>query len=122
VMNWLGYVQDIIQARRDAYREWGRLTTTRSCGAATFIVTGSKAKGLSNYLQSDFDAMLVLNRVICLDDDVNASTFPGEITVLRSLSRMSYHGHCGLLLERRGKTIIRQVNHAFCDANMVANF
>ncbi|KAH3865238.1 hypothetical protein DPMN_028277 [Dreissena polymorpha] len=115
LISLLGYGPEIIQARRDAYREWGRLTTTRSCGAATLIVTGSKAKGLSNYLESDFDAMLVLNRVICLDDDVNASTFPGEITVLRSLSRMSYHGHCGLLLERRGKTIIRQVNHAFCD-------
>ncbi|KAH3865822.1 hypothetical protein DPMN_028866 [Dreissena polymorpha] len=28
---------------------------------------------------------------------------------------MSYHGHCGLLLERRGTTILNQVNDAFCD-------
>ncbi|KAH3865475.1 hypothetical protein DPMN_028514 [Dreissena polymorpha] len=59
--------------------------------------------------------MIVNNRVFCLEDDVKSSAFPGEITVLRSLSRRSYHGHCRLLLERRGTTIIRQVNDAFCD-------
>ncbi|KAH3865330.1 hypothetical protein DPMN_028369 [Dreissena polymorpha] len=57
----------------------------------------------------------VHNGVICLEDDINSSAFPGEITVLRSLSRRSYHGHCRLLLERRGTTILRQVNDAFCD-------
>jgi hypothetical protein len=59
--------------------------------------------------------MIVLNRVICLEDDVNLSAFPREITVLRSLSRRSYHGHCRLLLERRGTTIYRHVHDAFCD-------
>ncbi|KAH3865245.1 hypothetical protein DPMN_028284 [Dreissena polymorpha] len=59
--------------------------------------------------------MVVDNRVFCLEDDVKSSAFPGEITVLRSLSRRSYHGHCRLLLERRGTTIHRHVRDAFCD-------
>ncbi|KAH3865728.1 hypothetical protein DPMN_028771 [Dreissena polymorpha] len=59
--------------------------------------------------------MIILNRVIYLEDDVNSRAFPGEITVLRSLSHRSYHGHCRLLLERRGTAILRQVNDAFCD-------
>ena len=101
-MSWLGYVQDIIQARRDAYREWGRLITARACGAVTMIFSGSKAEGLTRYFKSDLDQMLVLNSVSCLEDGVNALAFAREITVLRSLSSMSYHGHCRLLLERRG--------------------
>ncbi|KAH3865675.1 hypothetical protein DPMN_028717 [Dreissena polymorpha] len=80
-----------------------------------YIITGSKGEGLSNFLESDVDIMYVNNRVFCLEDDVKSSAFPGEITVLRSLSRRSYHGHCRLLLERRGTTIIRQVDDAFCD-------
>jgi len=66
-------------------------------------------------LESDFDQMIVNNRVFCLEDDVKSCAFPGEITVLRSLSRRSYHGHCRLLLERLGTTIHRHVHDAFCD-------
>ncbi|XP_052259370.1 uncharacterized protein LOC127863769 isoform X1 [Dreissena polymorpha] len=115
ILSWLGYGQEIIQARRDAYREYGKLGTARFCGKATYIITGSKGEGLSSYLESDVDTLIVHNRVICLEDDVNSSSFPGEITVLRSLSRRSYHGHCRLLLEGRGTTILRQLNDAFCD-------
>ncbi|KAH3865461.1 uncharacterized protein LOC127867042 [Dreissena polymorpha] len=115
ILNWLGYGQEIIQARRDAYREQGKLLTARRCGGATIIITGSKGEGLSSYFESDMDVIAVNNRVFCLDDDVNSSAFPGEITVLRSLSRRSYHGHCRLLLERRGTTMLKQVNDAFCD-------
>ncbi|KAH3875395.1 uncharacterized protein LOC127869396 [Dreissena polymorpha] len=115
ILSWLGYGQEIIQARRDAYREIGKLLTARACGMATYIITGSKGEGLSSYSESDVDRMIVNNRVFCLEDDVKSSAFPGEITVLRSLSRRSYHGHCRLLLERRGTTIHRQVDDAFCD-------
>ncbi|KAH3865401.1 hypothetical protein DPMN_028440 [Dreissena polymorpha] len=115
ILSWLGYGQEIIQARRDAYREYGKLWTARACGEETIIITGSKGEGLSSFMESDLDQMVVDNRVFCLEDDVNISAFPGEITVLRSLSRRSYHGHCRLLLERRGTTIHRQLNDAFCD-------
>ncbi|XP_052259552.1 uncharacterized protein LOC127863907 [Dreissena polymorpha] len=115
ILSWLGYGQEIIQARRDAYREYSKLLTARFCGKATYIMTGSKGEGLSSYLESDRDQMIVNNRVFCLEDDVKSIAFPGEITVLRSLSRRSYHGHCRLLLERLGATIHRHVHGAFCD-------
>ncbi|KAH3689965.1 hypothetical protein DPMN_191119 [Dreissena polymorpha] len=115
ILSWLGYGPEIIQARRDAYREHGKLMTAKTRGLGTFIITGSKGEGLSSCYESDFDLLIIHNRVICLEDDVNSSAFPGEITVLRSLSRRSYHGHCRLLLERRGTTIHRHVHDAFCD-------
>ncbi|KAH3865661.1 hypothetical protein DPMN_028703 [Dreissena polymorpha] len=115
ILSWLGYGPEIIQARRDIYREYGKRCTAKGCGFPTLIITGSKGEGLSSYLESDVDQMFILNRVICLEDDVNSCAFPGEITVLRSLSRRSYHGHCRLLLERRGTDILREVNDAFCD-------
>ncbi|KAH3865510.1 hypothetical protein DPMN_028549 [Dreissena polymorpha] len=59
--------------------------------------------------------MFVINKVICLEDGVNANNFPREITVLRSYSLMSYAGHCRLLLERRGTMIHPYVDGALCD-------
>ncbi|XP_052240265.1 uncharacterized protein LOC127850908 [Dreissena polymorpha] len=46
ILSWLGYGQEIIQARRDAYRELGKLLIARVCGAATYIITGSKERNL----------------------------------------------------------------------------
>ncbi|KAH3709622.1 hypothetical protein DPMN_069086 [Dreissena polymorpha] len=115
ILSWLGYGQEIIQARRDAYREHGKLMTGKENGTLTYMFTGSKGEGLSSFLESDVDKLIVNNRVFCLEDDVKSSAFPGEITVLRSLSRRSYHGHCRLLLERLGTTIHRHVHDAFCD-------
>ncbi|KAH3875360.1 uncharacterized protein LOC127869394 [Dreissena polymorpha] len=115
ILSWHCYGPEIIQARRDAYRELGKLLTARARGTGTVIITGSKGEGLSSYLESDVDVLIVHNTVICLEDDVNSSAFPGEITVLRSLSRKIYHGHCRLLLERCGNPIIKQVSDAFCD-------
>ncbi|KAH3875811.1 hypothetical protein DPMN_039088 [Dreissena polymorpha] len=51
VMSWLGYGPEIIQARRDAYREYGRLWTARECRAGAFIIKGSKAEGLTRFLE-----------------------------------------------------------------------
>ncbi|XP_052268057.1 uncharacterized protein LOC127869480 [Dreissena polymorpha] len=115
VMSWLGYGSEIIQARKDAYREYGRLWTALACGAGTCIITGSKAEGLTRYLKSDRDIMFVHSTVICIEDGVNADNFSREITVFRSYSRMSYPGHCRLLLERRGKTIHPNIKDALCD-------
>ncbi|XP_052265687.1 uncharacterized protein LOC127868115 [Dreissena polymorpha] len=115
LMSWLGYGPEIIQARRDAYMEWGRLMTARACGAATVILTGSKAEGLTRFLESDRDIMFVHSSAMCIEDGVNADNSPREITVFRSYSRMSYPGHCILLLERRGTIIDSELNDALCD-------
>ncbi|KAH3875699.1 hypothetical protein DPMN_038974 [Dreissena polymorpha] len=62
-------------------------------GSATATITGNKAEGLTSFLESDRDEMFLLNSMICLEDGVPAYTYPMEITVLRSYSRVSYPGH-----------------------------
>ncbi|KAH3865708.1 hypothetical protein DPMN_028750 [Dreissena polymorpha] len=92
-----------------------RLRTARTNGTITTIITGSKAKGLIRFLESDIDIMFVRNNFVCLEDCVSADKFPREITVFRSYSRTSYPGHCRLLLERRDATTDRNVTDALCD-------
>ncbi|XP_052268873.1 uncharacterized protein LOC127870285 [Dreissena polymorpha] len=117
VISLLGYGLEIIHVRRDAYREHCRLRTARANGTITTIITGSKAGGgeLTRFLESDIDIMFVRNNFVCLEDCVSADKFPREITVFRSYSRMSYPGHCRLLLERRGTTTDWNVTDALCD-------
>ncbi|KAH3875836.1 hypothetical protein DPMN_039116 [Dreissena polymorpha] len=97
--------------------EYSRLMSAwfREAGPVTFLVTGSKAEGLSCFLESDIDIMVVHNSVICIEDGVNAHNFPREITVFRSYSRMTYSGHCRLILERRGTMTYLAVADALCD-------
>ncbi|KAH3865499.1 hypothetical protein DPMN_028538 [Dreissena polymorpha] len=59
--------------------------------------------------------MIVFDKVICLEDGVNANNFSSEITVLRSYSLMSYAGHCRLLLERCGTMVPPYLDGALCD-------
>ncbi|KAH3792678.1 uncharacterized protein LOC127838711 [Dreissena polymorpha] len=112
VMSWLGYGPEIRRARGDEYRKLGK---NNSSGVVTWSIVGSKAEGLTCVFESDQDMLKILNSVICLEDGVNASTFHREMTVLRSYSRLSYPGHCRLLLERSGTPIPSKVNDAFCD-------
>ncbi|KAH3708383.1 hypothetical protein DPMN_067832 [Dreissena polymorpha] len=114
LMSWLGYGPEFRQARSDAYREEARLYSRHS-NAVTMMIAGSKAEGLTRPMESDLDYLFVHKDVICLEDGVNAGTVTREITVLRSCSRMTYPGHCRLLLERRGTYISWEVNEAFCD-------
>ncbi|KAH3791473.1 hypothetical protein DPMN_144959 [Dreissena polymorpha] len=116
-MNVLGYGPHIRQARIDAYKAWDRHMTARKGGSLTWITTGSKAEGLTSYRESDRDLMCVRNNVICLEEGVDSSIVPGEktINVFRSCSRISYHGHCRLLLERYGTDIPKVVYNALCD-------
>ncbi|KAH3875573.1 hypothetical protein DPMN_038842 [Dreissena polymorpha] len=64
-MTWLGYRPEIRQVRRKAYKELGRLQTAMARGPETFMIEGSKAEGLTSFLESDIDSLHVLNDVIC---------------------------------------------------------
>ncbi|KAH3787322.1 hypothetical protein DPMN_165443 [Dreissena polymorpha] len=54
-MNILGYGYRIRLARRVAYTAWDRHTIAKTRGTATWITTGSKAEGLTSFLESDID-------------------------------------------------------------------
>ncbi|XP_052224512.1 uncharacterized protein LOC127840107 isoform X3 [Dreissena polymorpha] len=115
LMNVLGYGPHIRQARIDAYKAYDRHRTARTGGSVTWVTTGSKAEGLTNYRESDTDLMWVTNHATCLEEGVDSSIFPGEKSIFRSCSRISYHGHCRLLLERYGTYIPTAVYNALCD-------
>ncbi|KAH3792897.1 hypothetical protein DPMN_146398 [Dreissena polymorpha] len=115
VMNVLGYGPHIRQARIEAYKASDRHVTAEVRGIATWITTGSKAEGLTSYLESDLDQLFVIESVICLEDGVDSSSVPVETTIFRSCSRISYSGHCRLLLERYGTRIHISVYNALCD-------
>ncbi|XP_052221710.1 uncharacterized protein LOC127838171 [Dreissena polymorpha] len=115
LMNVLGYGTHIRQARRDAYKVHDKIFTARARGSVTWITTGSKAEGLTSYLESDRDYMCVTKRVICLEEGVDSSNVPGETNIFRSCSRISYPRHCSLLLERYGTRIPTVVYNALCD-------
>ncbi|KAH3708741.1 uncharacterized protein LOC127857023 isoform X2 [Dreissena polymorpha] len=115
LMNVLGYGPHIRQARIEAYKALDRYNTAGSRGTQTWITTGSKAEGLTSFLESDRDHLIVTESVICLEDGVDSSSVPVETTIFRSCSRISYSGHCRLLLEKYGTTINRKVYNALCD-------
>ncbi|KAH3793080.1 hypothetical protein DPMN_146585 [Dreissena polymorpha] len=114
-MNILGYGLHIRQARRDAYKAQDRLDTAHMCGSATWITTGSKAEGLTSYLESDRDSIFVRHDVISLEEGVDSRSVPEETNIFRSCSRISYPGHCRLLLERKGTNICNTLTIALCD-------
>ncbi|XP_052223316.1 uncharacterized protein LOC127839152 isoform X1 [Dreissena polymorpha] len=115
LMNVLGYGPHIRQARIEAYKASDRHETAKALGIVTYITTGSKAEGLTSYLESDIDVLFVTESVICLEDGVDSSCVPVETTIFRSCSRISYSGHCRLLLERYGTHISYLVYNALCD-------
>ncbi|XP_052223308.1 uncharacterized protein LOC127839151 isoform X1 [Dreissena polymorpha] len=115
VMNVLGYGPHIRQARIEAYKASDRHKTAKMRGILTFITTGSKAEGLTSFLESDLDMLIVTESVICLEDGVDSSSVPVETTIFRSCSRISYSGHCRLLLERYGTHVLDSVYNALCD-------
>ncbi|KAH3819539.1 hypothetical protein DPMN_121277 [Dreissena polymorpha] len=114
-MDWLGYGPHIRQARSEAYKVHDRLLTALSGGSATWITTGSKAEGLTCYLESDRDIICVNNNLICIEEGVDSSNILKETTILRACNRISYPGHYILLLQRYGTTIPKRVDNALCD-------
>ncbi|KAH3875206.1 hypothetical protein DPMN_038469 [Dreissena polymorpha] len=115
LMNCLGYGPHIRQARRDAYREADRLSNARGTGIITKITSGSKAEGLTCFLESDWDWMYVVEGIMCLENGVDSDKLPRETTVFTLNTDVCYHGHSRLnLLGRLGRlpSIIRD---ALCE-------
>ncbi|KAH3701823.1 hypothetical protein DPMN_076820 [Dreissena polymorpha] len=99
-MNWMGYGPQIRQARREAYREQDRLINARLLTIpptlSICITTGSKAEGLTRYLENDRDQLYVDNNVMCLENGTHCDTMSRETTVSTLNTDMCYHGHCRL--------------------------
>ncbi|KAH3795414.1 hypothetical protein DPMN_148964 [Dreissena polymorpha] len=101
LLNTLGYGQELRQKRRDCYKELDRLCEEFwSFNTFEWITVGSKAEGLSRFLESDRDVLLVINNVECLEAGCDVNSIPENISVFRMDTQICYPGHCILLLER----------------------
>ncbi|KAH3778958.1 hypothetical protein DPMN_180437 [Dreissena polymorpha] len=101
-MTWLGFGRHIRQTRRDAFMENDRLIKARNLAGVKLITTGSKAEGLTSFYESDTDKMFVKGDVMCLEDGLPGDLLPRQTTLFTLNTGSCYHGHCGLLLKRRG--------------------
>ena len=121
-MTRLGYGEMMRRWRVEKYREYDRLMNARSLNkqgnAVTYITAGSKAEGLTCYLESDWDILFVVPDVLCVEPDINLLTITDDKDVfwMDTIDTRVYPGHCRLLQEglapRVRYTIITK---ALCD-------
>ncbi|XP_052232348.1 uncharacterized protein LOC127845462 isoform X1 [Dreissena polymorpha] len=115
VMTWLGFGPHIRKARRDFYMENNMLLNAQHLGKVKMITTGSKAEGLTCLYESDVDNMYVKEDVMCLEDGLSGDMLPKETTLFTLNTGSCYHGHCWLLLKRRGTALYQTLSNALCD-------
>ncbi|KAH3694496.1 hypothetical protein DPMN_081936 [Dreissena polymorpha] len=112
-MTRLGYSEEMRRWRVEKHREKNRLHNARPRDE-TYITAGSKAEGLTCPLESDFDLLIVLNGVICVDAGINLHTIPDDIDVFRMDTRV-YPGHCILLQDRPAHKRWKVIRNSLCD-------
>ncbi|KAH3705643.1 hypothetical protein DPMN_080720 [Dreissena polymorpha] len=114
-MTRLGYGEEMRRWRVARYRECDRLENADlSHTSATFITAGSKAEGLTCYLESDHDYLIVVKNVICLEAGINLYSIPDDLQVYRMDTHV-YPGHCRLVLERLTSRCHKIIHNALCD-------
>ena len=104
LLNTLGYGLELRQKRREFYRDndiYFNTSIRNSLGDAFELITvGSKAEGLSRFIESDRDILHVINWVKCIDASCDVNSIPENTTVFRMNTQICYPGHCILPLER----------------------
>ncbi|KAH3733759.1 hypothetical protein DPMN_040193 [Dreissena polymorpha] len=120
IMTRLGYGEMMRRWRVEKYRENDRLLNARSLNKQrnTIITAGSKAEGLTCFLESDWDVLFVLTDVLCVEADINLLTISDDIDVFRmdTMDTLVYPGHCRLLQERPAvHTRLSIIIKALCD-------
>ncbi|KAH3850392.1 hypothetical protein DPMN_092803 [Dreissena polymorpha] len=113
-MNLLGYGEEIRRRRVEKYKKNDMLRKEPSENGTTFTA-GSKAEGLTCWLESDHDLLLTLKSVLCVEAGVDLHTIPDDIEVYRMDTR-AYPGHCRMFLERCATTHLQfDKNNILCD-------
>ncbi|KAH3781382.1 hypothetical protein DPMN_159209 [Dreissena polymorpha] len=97
IMTKLGYGEAIRRRRVEKYKEFNRLITK---GNDYFLLktAGSKAEGLTCFLENDFDFLLVMKGAICVESGINIHTIPENIERFR-MRTCVYPGYCTLIQE-----------------------
>ena len=112
-MTRLGYGEEIRRWRVKKYKEADSLMNSQVRNV-TFITAGSKAEGLTCFVESDLDVLIVVNGILCVEAGIYLEIIPDGIGVYRMDTR-AYSGHCSLLLERQARKHSEVINNALCD-------
>ncbi|KAH3850352.1 uncharacterized protein LOC127874473 [Dreissena polymorpha] len=98
IMTMLGYGEEIRRRRVQKYRELDMRWNERM-DLFTIITAGSKAEGLTSWVESDYDMLYVPKSTLCVEAGVDLHSIPDYMEVYR-MDTDVYPGHCRMLLER----------------------
>lgn len=101
VLDMQGYSPLQRQIRQNYYKKMDTLKNSQD-PQHTQITVGSKGEGLTSIYESDTDILIIPNNVVVVDDLKAKGDYPRDIKVLQMNNRLSYPGHCLLLLTGEG--------------------
>ncbi|KAH3792728.1 uncharacterized protein LOC127838386 isoform X2 [Dreissena polymorpha] len=113
IMTRLGYGEEMRKWRVKKYKDLDKLSIGRQ-KEETIITAGSKAEGLTSYLESDHDMLHLQNFILCVETGISLHTIPEDMDVFRMDTRV-YPGHCILLLERLVHFTMKIITAPLCD-------
>ncbi|KAH3734227.1 hypothetical protein DPMN_040666 [Dreissena polymorpha] len=114
IMTLLGYGDEIRRRRIEKYREMDRLQNAEPYDV-TLITAGSKAEGLTGWLESDRDVLCVMKSAICVESGIDLQTIPEHLDVYKMDTLTVYPGHCRLLHDRPAPRSYYVLVNAMCD-------
>ncbi|KAH3850095.1 hypothetical protein DPMN_092501 [Dreissena polymorpha] len=112
-MTRLGYGEEIRRWRVKKHKEHDRLLYARYSNI-TVITAGSKAEGLTCFLESDWDVLNALNSILCVEAGINLQTLPDDVDLFKMDTRV-YPGHCRLFLDGQALRSPKAIINSLCD-------
>ncbi|KAH3784002.1 hypothetical protein DPMN_161952 [Dreissena polymorpha] len=112
-MSCIGYGSDIRKERIDWYRKVGIRFTAVGFGTFSNLIVGSKAEGLTRFYESDFDVICLLNHLICIENDNDASGIDKSITLLIIETDDRCPGYCRLVQKTSDTYYALSLSRAF---------
>lgn len=79
-LDCIGYNEQIIKWRRQAYKERDSVWNENS--QAVFFTVGSKGEGVSKYLESDHDILYVQKDTLCVERGFEDKSFSKDVKIL----------------------------------------
>lgn len=115
MLDCLGYSRQMINYRKDAFRESDKTRATKVRSVGTIKTVGSKGEGIVRYFESDTDVLNIPSRIVCLEECISETAEDGRD--LTAIFRVKYSpacpGYCALLLKFY-RARISVVSEALC--------
>ncbi|KAH3733302.1 hypothetical protein DPMN_039728 [Dreissena polymorpha] len=99
IMTRLVYGEKNRRWRAEKFKEFDLLRNAALGRYMTGITVGSKAEGLTCWLESAKDWLMVVNGILCVEAGININYILNDIEVYR-MDPSVYPGHCRLFLEK----------------------